>query len=370
MFRTAQNVHDGQDKFRAAARDGIVMGFNHRVENPAPGAEDFQGYSLMELGRECLRRAGQSISGSPAEIAGRALQTSDFNAIMENVATVRVIAGFDEADETFETWTGEGSLPDFKESTLARASEADDLEEIKENAPYGYGDLSDKKETVQLVTFGKITAITRQAIVNDDQRALDLVPYNLGRAAKRKIGDAVYTVLTANGEMGDGTALFHADHANVGTSAVIGVSPVAEAIKLMGVQTDPGGNAILNLRPHYFIGPKAIEGAAEVFFRSNQFSDQTTLATDAYNASTRVNPYAGDYFTRAYDARLDASDTAKYYFAGPKGMTVDVFYLNGQKKPYIEARPGWAVDGTEFKVRIDAAAKAVDWVALVSNAGG
>jgi len=364
-------VKEEKDKFRDAAGHAILIRSGVDVAKPAEGASELRDYTLVELCREALRIAGQKSRGDRREIVGRALTTSDLSNILANVANKRLIDGFQEAEETFEVWTDADSAPDFKAMTLARASEADDLDEVKERGAYGYGDLSDKKETVQIATYGKITAITRQAIINDDLSAISKVPFKMGRAAKRKIGDCVYAVLTANGDMGDGVTLFHsATHGNVGTSAVIGTTPVAEAIKLMGLQTDPSGNAYLNIRPNYFIGPKTIEGVSEVFFRSEKFADKDSLATDSYLAASRVNPYSGDYFTRVYDARLDGSDTAKYYFAGPKGLTVTVFYLNGQKTPYMEQREGWTVDGTEFKVRIDAAAKAVDWVGLVSNAGG
>jgi len=367
----AEIVKEAGEKFRDAAGHAILLRGGIDVATPAEGTDELRSFSMFDLCREALRVAGKSIRGSRMEIAGRALMTGDFTGILANVANKRLLQGFTEAEETFEVWTDEGSLPDFKQATLALASEADDLDEIKERGSYDYGDMSDKKENVTIATFGKIVAITRQAIMNDDLSALTNLPYKMGRAAKRKIGDCVYAVLTANADMGDGVALFHsATHGNVGTSAVVGVSSVAEAIKLMGLQTDPLGNAYLNIPCKYYIAPKTIEGVSEVFFRSERFSDKAVLATDAYLGSSRVNPYAGDYLTRVYDARLDGSDTAKYYFAGPKGMTVTVFYLNGQKTPYMEQKEGWTVDGTEFKVRIDAAAKAVDWVGLVSNAGG
>ena len=37
--------------------------------------------------------------------------------------------------------------------------------------------------------------------------------------------------------------------------------------------------------------------------------------------------------------------------------------------PYLETRSGWTVDGTEYKVRIDVDAKAIDWRGLYFNAG-
>ena len=86
-------------------------------------------------------------------------------------------------------------------------------------------------------------------------------------------------------------------------------------------------------------------------------------------AATRNNPYAGTYFTRVYEARLDDDSATAYYFAAAKGKTVKVFFLNGIQTPFMETKAGWTVDGVEYKVRIDAGAKAMDWKGLVKNAG-
>jgi hypothetical protein len=118
----------------------------------------------------------------------------------------------------------------------------------------------------------------------------------------------------------------------------------------------------LNIPLNYIIGPKAIEGKAEVFFGSTHFATTN-------EAATRSNPYAGTKFTRVYEPRLDAASATCWYGAGPKGKTIKVFFLNGVQVPYLESRQGFTVDGVEFKVRIDAGAKAMDWKALASNDG-
>ncbi len=138
----------------------------------------------------------------------------------------------------------------------------------------------------------------------------------------------------------------------------------------MGMQKDIGGKRRLNIRPRFFLAPRTIEGSSEVFFKSMQYAGEAAAGTpDEAYATTRANPYAGSYFTRVYEARLDDDSTAKWYLAGPKGRTVKVYFLNGVQKPYMETRQGWTVDGVEYKVRIDAAAKAVDWRGLLENDG-
>jgi hypothetical protein len=147
------------------------------------------------------------------------------------------------------------------------------------------------------------------------------------------------------------------------------VATIAAGILAMGTQKNLLTKQALNIRPVYFLGPKALEGSSEVFFRTDRWSDSNTVATDSSMASTRVNPYAGTVFTRVYEGRLDADDAAAWYLTASKGRTVNVYFLDGQQKPYMETRQGWNVDGVEYKVRIDAGAKAVDWKGLYYNDG-
>lgn len=55
--------------------------------------------------------------------------------------------------------------------------------------------------------------------------------------------------------------------------------------------------------------------------------------------------------------------------AAEMGKTVRMFFLHGQEEPYLEHTDGWSTDGIEYKVRIDAAAKALDCRGLSKNPG-
>jgi hypothetical protein len=338
----------------------------------APGARDLAGYSLRELAREALRIGGHSTGGNPMELVGRALGTADFPLILANVANKSLFEGWESAEETWATWCGTGSVSDFKTHHLPRASEMDDLDEIPDKVPYKYGDRRESEEQFSIATYGKLFALSRQALINDDLGAFTDIPRAHGEAAARKIGDLPYAVLTANAAMGDGVTLFHANHSNLvaaGAGAAPGTVTIAAGILAMGVQTDQRGLKRLNIRPQYFIAPKALEGVSEVFFRSENFSDHQVVPAESGFASTRANPYSGSYFTRVYEARLDGTSTTAWYLAAMKNKTVRVFFLNGQQRPYLETQAGWTVDGVEYKVRIDAGAKAVDWRGLYNNAG-
>lgn len=371
-------VADERDKFRAAAIDSILLrggenGGKIKPEKPAVGATDLMGHSLRELARQSLVIANQPTGGNPMEMVGRALVTSDFPNILAAGSNKALLAGWEAAEESWKVWCSVGPpVPDFKAQSLVRLSETSDLDEVPEHGEFLHGKAQDSKETVTVATYGKLFAITRQAIINDDLGALLSVPSAMGESAARKVGDLPYAVLTSNSAMGDGLALFHATHANLvahGSGAVPSITTLSAAVKAMGIQKDTLGKRRLNIRPEYFIAPKTLEGASEIFFRSERFSDNSTAATDSTFASTRVNPYAGTYVTRVYDSRLDDSDVAAWFMAARKGLTIALFFLFGNQAPYMETRQGWSVDGTEYKVRIDAAAKALDWRGLYNNNG-
>ncbi len=62
---------------------------------------------------------------------------------------------------------------------------------------------------------GKVIGITRQVIINDDLDAFTRVPSLFGTAAATLESDVVWGIVTANPAMGNGVALFHANHKNL-----------------------------------------------------------------------------------------------------------------------------------------------------------
>ena len=365
---------DETDKFRAAAEGAIMIrsGMPVDMEKVAPGAQDLAGYSLVEFARHSLVLSNQSPSGSALQMVGRALTTSDFPYLLANVANKSLWTGWEDAEETWQQWCATGSVSDFKTNYSPRVSEFTDLEEIPEDVEYKYGKRTEAQESYSIVTYGKLAAISRQSIINDDLNAITSKFMGMGEAAARKVGDLPIDVLTANAAMGDDVALFHATHANFvdnAAGAAPGIATIAAGILAMGTQKDLQSLRRLNIRPVFLLAPKALEGTSEVFFMSDKFVDNSTVATDSSFASTRVNPYSGKYFTRIYEGRLDDDDAAAWYLAARKGKTITIFFLNGEQKPYTETKQGWSVDGVEYKVRIDAGAKALDYRGLYFNDG-
>jgi len=353
-------------------RGGLIR---DRDERRQARQSEFNGMALCDMARDYLVRQHVSLSGlSRQQIAGQAFTragmhgTSDFANILENVANKALLTGYDESPETWNIWCRIGNLSDFKVASRVNISSFSDLEQVVESAEYKEGHLSDLKETIQLAKYGKLFHISREAIINDDVDAFSRIPMAMGRAAARTVGDLAYLILTSNPTLNqDATALFHADHSNLGTAGAITETTLDEFGQLMALQTSPAPaagetGATLNIRPKYLIVPRAIAMTAIKV-------TQTPTAPDTAGALD-VNTQA-NMWTVVSDARLDADDAAQYYAAADQNIadTVEVAFLDGNDTPYMESMNGFTTDGVAYKVRIEAAAAALCFRGLARNAG-
>lgn len=331
------------------ARVGLAAG-KPLTENP------FRGASLMDMARNTLEKRGFSVTGMDkmAIVAAAFTHTSgDFGTLLSNTARKMMLKGYDEVEETFTRFTSVGNLPDFKSMTKVDINAAPSLRKVREGAEYKSITMGERGESVQLATYGELFGITRQAIINDDLDVFTRIPRNMGRAARRTVGDLVYAILTGNPVMGDGKTLFHADHANLMSTAALAVDKISAARVAMGKQKDASGNATLNIRPSYLIVPLALEDLALQLMTSE---------TDPSKTNSRIPNTVRGAAEVIADARLDADSATTWYALASPSMydTIEVQYLDGNPNPTLEQQAGWNVDGVEFKVRIDAGAKALD----------
>ncbi len=355
-------IEDEGDKKRAAASTAILA---RAGLVKADSANPFRGYTLYEIARASLERAGFKTSGldKMAVVAAAFTHTgSDFPLLLANVAEKAMLKGYEESEETFPKWTGKGQLPDFKAAKRVDLNTFPSLDKVADGAEYKYATIGERGETIQLATYGKLFSITRQAIINDDLDAFSKIPQRMGRAAIRTVGNLVYAVLTANPTMADGTALFHADHNNLLTGAAITTAGVDAMRVAMATQKDENA-AALNIRLGYLLVPVALEGIANVV-RASEF--------EVGAASARNNTVPNsvrDTFEVVADARLDAASASNWYGAANPAMydTIEVSYLDGIETPTLEQQGGWNIDGVEFKVRLDAGVKALDFRTLAKN---
>lgn len=360
-------VMDASDKFREGASKALLA----RAGLETPDAQNpYNSYSLREIARASLVMARKVLGGDIMTMVGMAFTTtSDFPAVLENVARKSLLKGFTEADEVFDKFTSRGQLTDFKQAKRVGLSEFSDLDEIPEHGEYKQGQFGERSEAIQLATYGKMFGLSRQAIINDDLQVFTDVPRKMGRAAKRTIGNKVFAVLTGNPLMGDGIALYAAaappaGHGNLlsGGASALSETSLDSARSKMALQKDVQNKQVLNVRPAYLLVPVGLEGVANRLMASE---------TSPTQANSKLPNLVRGMATVIADARLDAaSPTAWYLFANQSVHdTIEVAYLNGVDTPFMEQQIGWNIDGTMWKVRIDAAVKALEWRTQLKSAG-
>ncbi|PIQ84654.1 MAG: hypothetical protein COV75_01055 [Candidatus Omnitrophica bacterium CG11_big_fil_rev_8_21_14_0_20_63_9] len=362
---TNQRIEIGDtdvEKFSRAAEDAI--GFRAGIASKDSKPTELVGYTLLEMARKSLELRGvRTEHMDKRELVARAFthSTSDFPKILENNARKAMLRGYDEAEEVFQQFTRAGNLTDFKTHSRVGMGVFDSLDEIPESGEYKHGTIGERAEAIKLATYGKLFSITRQAIINDDLTAFTDIPRKMGRAAARTVGDLVFSILTGNPTMSDGTALFHADHSNLaGSGSAITAASVGAGRTAMRTQKD--GKATLNIRPSFLIVPAAQEDTARVLMTSE---------TDPSKTNSRVpNPVRGAAEI-IVDARLDAASTLSWYLAADPNSfdTIEVGYLDGIAAPFLDQQDGWTIDGVEYKVRIDAAAAPLEFRTLYKNPG-
>lgn len=327
-------------------------------------AREFRGMSLMEMARHYLGGIGMRVAGmGKLEIAGAALglrggqlTTSDFANALSSAVSKRVRSAYEAAPQTFKPFISMGTLPDFKDTNIIGLGDAPQLLLVKENAEFTYGAIADTGMSYRLSTYGRIIAITRQALINDDKSLFSRVPTMFGRKAADLESDLVYGILTSNPTMADGVALFHATHGNLaGSGGAINVGTVSAGEQAMMQQTSVEGGFI-NVRPAYLIVGPAKKIEAEQFLTA-------VMATQTSN----VNPYPG-----TLQLIVDPRITGNQWFlaADPAAFdTIELAHLDGQEALYIETQPGFDVDGIKTKARLDVGGAPIDHRGLYKNAG-
>jgi hypothetical protein len=362
-------------------RSGIENALLHRSNPHAFKLDDngrqYRGMTLLDVARVFIQARGiRTTNMSKMELAAAALgldtrgalhTASDFANLLADVANKSLRNSYEQAPQTFAPITRVTTIPDFKLAKRLQIGEAPSLLAIDDQGEFTRGTIGEGKEQYQLATYGRIFGISRKALINDDTDAFSRVPMLFGRAAKNLESNLVWSQVLSNPTMGDGTALFHANHSNLsGTSDAISVASIGAGRAAMRKQFGVDGSTLINVVPAWLIVPPAKETLADQFVSTNLLASQ----------SSSVNPFAGRLQVIS-EPRLEVgigavsgSNVAWYLAANPDQIDVlEIAYLEGENGPVVESRLGFDVDGLEIKCRHDVAAKVIDYRGLYKNPG-
>ena len=227
-----------------------------------------------------------------------------------------------------------GDLPDVD-------TETEDYEDLAE--------LSDEEISYALNQKGGLVTITRVMIINDDLRAVQKIISRLPRAARKTLAKRCWAKFTGNATYkGDSTAVFHADHSNLGATAY-SITTALAAKTAMAQQTEPESGERLMLRPVTVAFPSELFG---IVSNVNNYQPASDDAADG-------NPMKGFFQPEGLiecPFMTDANDWMM--FADPAEVEIlELAFLNGQQEPemFVADQPTqgqmFVADKVQYKIR-------------------
>lgn len=390
------------DKFAAAARDGLIMramkfsGCKAKAfadnEKPAAGHQDFANIKLRDLADEFLIRRGVNIRQMTAKDKALCAMghyptmdrcriqreaayhtTGSFANLMLDAANKTLRTGYEEQEITGTIWARQGtSASDLKALNRIMYSEFPNMEMVPENQDYPEKQMSDAKESYRVEKFGAMFSVSWETIVNDDLDAISKTPVYQGKAARRTLNAKIYEVLNANALMSDSVALFgaHASGTNIETS---GGAPTVVRLStgFLAMASQKGLNATvaLNIMPKYLIAPWALSAGILEILGSIARPEVGGSAAGNSNTHNIYGPMGSRTLMPIFDFALDASSAIAWYLASDSVDTVEYTFLEGEELPVIETEWNFENDTLKHKIRQTFGTKAIDWRGLYQNDG-
>lgn len=223
--------------------------------------------------RQCYIRVtgDQDVTGRVPRNARltEALTIASFPEVLGDAVQRRMLADYRNFG-IYDVWRDLANIVpvgDFRPQHRVRFGGYGDLPIVNEAAPYLAVDSPTDEEAVYSVKKrGGTETVTLEMIKNDDVSAVLQVPIRLSRAAKRTISKFVLDFLRTNAVIYDTKTLFHADHGNLGSSALGAVS-VAAGRLAMKAQKEKDSAEPLGIPPRFLWVPDALEQTAFDLFR-------------------------------------------------------------------------------------------------------
>lgn len=265
-----------------------------------------------------------------------AFSTISLPGILSNSANKFVFEGWNAVDSAWRMITAIRPVRDFKEITSYSLTGDLEYTQVGPGGELKHGTLGETTYTNKADSYGKMLAITRQDIINDDLSALSTVPRRLGRGAALKVNDVFWTQFLNN------SSFFHTDNSNVstGNGSALGAADgaainAAEVIFMK--QTDPDGKP-LGIMPRVMLVPPTLKNTA-----ARWMGGQLIVTGASSTTLPNVNVYQGRYTVVSSPYMENTSYTgnsnaAWYLLADPGDMAViETCFLNGKEQPTVES---------------------------------
>ena len=323
--------------------------YDERVMNQATSRE-LQGSSLHMLLYEVIRAAGGHVR--PGKIdndviraafsandrliqASSGFSTISLAGILSNVASKTMLAAYEAVNAVATQICGSTDVNDFKQVTRYRMTAAGVFQKVGPDGEIKHAGLDEESYTNQLETWGRMIALTRHMMINDDLGAFLQIPRAIGRMSALALEEVVFTLLLSNPNN-----FFSTDNKNYfeGAETALDIDSLTVAERMFLDRVDKQGKPIL-VQPAILLVPTALKVTAEQLFKELPLNQ-----VPANNKAKPVNnPHAGK-FRPVCSPYLSVtsingnSTTAWYLLAEPSDVAaLEIAYLRGKRVPTIES---------------------------------
>ena len=243
-----------------------------------------------------------------------------------------LLAGFEAVESTWEAISTIRPLSDFKAANGVQLGGGFVYEEVGNDGKLKSADASDATRTIQAKTYGRMSSITRQDIINDDLGALTQVPRRLGRGAALRFNSVFWTAFQA-----DNSTYYQG--ATGGSGNNLAIASLETAYAAYGQLTDPDSNP-LGVTPSILLVPKGLaitarklNSSASLLVSALGSTSGKVLEPQANVLQGLLDPVESSYLTTA----ATSSQSTWWLVANPNDIAaMEVGFLNGQRQPTVE----------------------------------
>lgn len=280
------------------------------------------GEVLVKAAREQGYDGGYRLNSSNVgTVLKAAFATHSITDILSNVANKFLLSGFTAVEQVWQDISSVRSVNDFKSISMFRLNGSFKFQKVGNGGTLQMAEASDEKRSVNADTYGIMTTVSRQDLINDDLNALSAVNARIGRGAALSMNDVIW------GEFQSGNSSFYAG-ATAGSGNALSLSALKTATTAYRKLKDPDGNP-LAVTPRLLIVPPDLELAAIELMTSS------LLITGTDQTRPNVNVMSGRYRVVVSSNLTNASTW--WLAAEPADLNaLDVVFLNGQQSPTIE----------------------------------
>ena len=260
-------------------------------------------------------------SSNVSTVLKAAFATHSITDILSNVANKFLLSGFNAVEQVWQDVSATRSVNDFKSISMFRLNGSFKFQKVGNGGSLQMAEASDEKRSVSADTYGIMTTVSRQDLINDDLNALSAVNARIGRGAALSMNDVIW------GEFQSGNSSYYAG-ASAGAGNALSLSALKTATTAYRKLKDSDGNP-LAVTPRLLIVPPDLELAAIELMTSS------LLITGADQTRPAVNVMSGRYRVVVSSNLTNASTW--WLAAEPADLNaLDVVFLNGQQSPTIQ----------------------------------